>query len=80
MIEQAKLAKDLQLTDGKCPVCDMKVDKLKPWFQEEHLEKEKQETESDLFGLNQQQKKLDGTRSKNESSFRERKNCKYNFG
>jgi len=68
LIEQAKLAKDLQLTDGKCPVCDMEVDKLKPWFQEEHLEKEKQETESDLFGLNQQQEKLDGTRSKNESS------------
>ena len=68
LIEQVKLAKKLQLTDGKCPVCDREVDQLKPLFQEEHLEKEKRETEYKLSGLDDQQKKLSDTRSKNKSS------------
>ena len=68
LIEQVKLAKKLQLTDGKCPVCDTEVDQLKPLFQEEHLEKEKRETEYKLSGLRDQEEKLSGTRSKNKSS------------
>ena len=68
LIEQVKLAKELQLTDGKCPVCDTEVDKLKPLFQEEHLEKEKRETEYKLSGLHDQQKKFTKTRSENKSS------------
>lgn len=68
-IEKMQIAKKLQITDdGKCPVCNNETDQLNPWFQEEHLEKEKQENESDLFGLNQQQEKLDSTRSENKSS------------
>jgi exonuclease SbcC len=68
LIEQIKLAKKLQLTDGKCPVCDKEVDQLKPLFQEEHLEKEKREIEYKLSGLNDQQKKFSNTRSENKSS------------
>ena len=38
--EKQILAKKLQLKDDKCPVCDSKVEKLNPLFQEEHLARE----------------------------------------
>ena len=38
--EQQALAGKLQLKDDKCPVCDSKVDNLKPIFQVEHLKQE----------------------------------------
>ncbi len=34
---QQDIANRLHLVDGKCPVCDSKVNKLKPLFEEEHL-------------------------------------------
>jgi len=38
--EQISLAKKLTLEDGKCPVCDSKVDHLNPLFQKQHLNDE----------------------------------------
>jgi exonuclease SbcC len=38
--EQQALAKKLHLENGKCPVCDSKVDHLNPLFQENHLRDE----------------------------------------
>lgn len=38
--EQLLLAKKLHLDNGKCPVCDSKVDHLNPLFQENHLKDE----------------------------------------
>ena len=38
--EKQSLAKKLQLVDNTCPVCDSKVEKLNPLFQEEHIEEE----------------------------------------
>ena len=38
--EKQSLASKLQLKDNKCPVCDSKVKKLNPLFQEEHLKQE----------------------------------------
>jgi len=38
--EKQLLASKLQLKDNKCPVCDSKVEKLNPLFQEEHLKQE----------------------------------------
>ena len=38
--EKQLLASKLQLQDNKCPVCDSKVDKLNPLFQEEHIKEE----------------------------------------
>ena len=35
-----EFANRLELKDGKCPVCDSKVDHLNPLFQKEHLEEE----------------------------------------
>ena len=37
---QQDIANRLHLVDGKCPVCDSKVDKLNPLFEEEHLRSE----------------------------------------
>lgn len=38
--EKQALAEKIQLKDNKCPVCDSKVEKLNPLFQEEHLKQE----------------------------------------
>ena len=38
--EKQILAAKLQLKDNKCPVCDSSVEKLNPFFQEEHLKDE----------------------------------------
>lgn len=38
--EKQYLAERIQLKDNKCPVCDSKVEKLNPLFQEEHLKQE----------------------------------------
>ena len=37
---QEELAGKLKLQDGKCPVCDSKVDTLNPLFEEEHIRSE----------------------------------------
>jgi len=42
LIEYAELAKKLQLQDGKCPVCDSHVNRLKPIFQVEHIKEEQE--------------------------------------
>ena len=38
--EKQLLASKLQLKDNKCPVCDSNVEKLNPFFQEEHIKQE----------------------------------------
>ena len=38
--EKQLLASKLHLKDNKCPVCDSKVEKLNPLFQEEHIKQE----------------------------------------
>lgn len=38
--EKQILASKLQLKDNKCPVCDSDVEKLNPFFQEEHIKDE----------------------------------------
>lgn len=38
--EKQVLAEKIQLKDNRCPVCDSKVEKLTPLFQEEHLKQE----------------------------------------
>ncbi len=37
---QEELSNEIRLVDGKCPVCDSKVDHLNPLFEKEHLLKE----------------------------------------
>ena len=37
---QQEIAVRLQMVDGKCPVCDSKVDRINPFFEQEHLREE----------------------------------------
>jgi exonuclease SbcC len=69
--EHQALSKKLQLYDGKCPVCDSKVENLKPLFQIEHIkfEQEKIRQEIIALGTKRQQHIID----KNEASNRLKK-------
>ena len=46
--EKQVLASKLQLKDNKCPVCDSTVEKLTPFFQEEHIKDEIIKLEQDI--------------------------------
>jgi len=52
--EQLSLAKKLQLENGKCPVCDSKVDHLNPLFQEKHLTDEQNNIKKKITSLENQ--------------------------
>jgi exonuclease SbcC len=58
LLEHAELAEKLQLQDGKCPVCDSDVDKLKPIFQVEHIKKEQEKIKSQIQTLEQKRLQL----------------------
>ncbi len=47
--EKQNLATKLQLKNNKCPVCDSKVEKLNPLFQEEHLKQELKKIQQQIF-------------------------------
>ena len=66
LVEQEKLAKKLQLTnDGKCPACNTKVEKLNDFFQEDYIEKNKQELDDELSSLEKQKQELDYAKTEN---------------
>ena len=69
LIEQEKLAKKLQLTNGKCPVCDTKVKQLNPIFQEEHLKIKREEKERKLVEIETEQKLLNDSKTKNKKNY-----------
>ena len=46
--EKQILASKLQLKDNKCPVCDSTVEKLNPFFQEEHIKDEINRLQGDI--------------------------------
>jgi len=52
--EQLSLAKKLHLENGKCPVCDSKVDHLNPLFQEKHLTDEQNNIKKKITALENQ--------------------------
>ena len=58
LLEHAELAKKIQLQDGKCPVCDSHVDKLKPVFQVEHIKEEQEKIKSEIQTLEQSRLQL----------------------
>ncbi len=51
LVEKQSLASKLKLKDNKCPVCDSKVSKLNPLFQEEHLKQELEKNEDAIKTL-----------------------------
>ena len=54
--EKLSLAEKLQLKDYKCPVCDSKVEKLNPLFQEKHLKEEILSLEENILSSEQDKK------------------------
>ncbi len=66
--EHHELAKKLQLHDGRCPVCDSKVNQLTPLFQIEHITSERQKITRDLSALFS--KRQQALKEKNELSLR----------
>jgi exonuclease SbcC len=46
--EKQILASKLQLKDNKCPVCDSTVEKLNPFFQQEHIKEEISRLQEDI--------------------------------
>ena len=52
--EQLSLAKKLHLENGKCPVCDSKVNHLNPLFQENHLADEQNNITKKIVSLENQ--------------------------
>jgi len=57
--EQSEFANRLELRDGKCPVCDSKVDHLNPLFQKEHVEEEIRTLGEKLIQLEKKQSELE---------------------
>ncbi|QUC65028.1 SMC family ATPase [Nitrosopumilus sp. K4] len=54
--EKQSLAEKLQLKDNKCPVCDSKVEKLNPLFQQEHLKQELENIQQHILNVEKEQK------------------------
>jgi len=57
--EQEEFAKRLELKDGKCPVCDSKVDHLNPSFQKEHVKSEIKSLGENIIQLQKTQLELE---------------------
>jgi len=57
--EQEEFAKRLELKDGKCPICDSKVDHLKPSFQKEHVKSEIKSLGENIIQLQKTQLELE---------------------
>ena len=57
--EQSEFANRLELRDGKCPVCDSKVDHLNPLFQKEHVEEEIRDLDQKIVQLERKQSELE---------------------
>lgn len=56
--EHEELAKKMQLQDGKCPVCDSHVDKLRPVFQVEYLKEEQGKMTLQIKSLEAQRQEM----------------------
>jgi len=59
--EQSEFANRLELRNGKCPVCDSKVDHLNPLFQKEHVEEEIRDLDEKIVQLERKQSELENS-------------------
>ncbi len=73
--EQEEFANRLELKDGKCPVCDSKVDHLNPLFQREHLEEEIRTLDEKILQLEEKQRKLEKSIEEINDKLREAENA-----
>ena len=73
--EQEEFAHRLELKDGKCPVCDSKVDHLNPLFQKEHLEEEIKNLEKKILENQEKQIELENLIEEKNGELREAENA-----
>ncbi len=73
--EQGEFANRLDLKDGKCPVCDSKVDHLNPLFQKEHLEEEIKTLDRKISQTKEKQVELEDSIEKINDELREAENA-----
>ena len=73
--EQGEFANRLELKDGKCPVCDSKVDHLNPLFQKEHLEEEIKTLNRKISQTKEKQVELEDSIEKINDELREAENA-----
>ncbi len=73
--EQGELANQLELKDGKCPVCDSKVDHLNPLFQKAHLEEEIKTLDVKISQTKEKQGELEDSIEKINVELREAENA-----
>ena len=73
--EQGEFANRLELKDGKCPVCDSKVDHLNPLFQKEHLEEEIKTLDRKISQTKEKQVELEDSIEKVNDELREAENA-----
>jgi len=73
--EQGEFANRLELKDGKCPVCDSKVDHLNPLFQKEHLEEEIKTLDRKISQTKEKQVELEDSIEKINDELREAENA-----
>ena len=73
--EQGEFANRLELKDGKCPVCDSKVDHLNPLFQKEHLEEEIKRLDGKISQTKEKQVELEDSIEKINDELREAENA-----
>ena len=73
--EQEELANQLELKDGKCPVCDSKVDHLNPLFQKAHLEEEIKTLDVKISQTKEKQVELEDSIEKINAELREAENA-----
>jgi len=73
--EQGEFANRLELKDGKCPVCDSKVEHLNPLFQKEHLEEEIKTLDRKISQTKEKQVELEDSIEKINDELREAENA-----
>ena len=73
--EQSEFANRLELRDGKCPVCDSKVDHLNPLFQKEHVEEEIKTLGEKLIQLEERKSEIENLIQERKDKLRKAENA-----
>jgi len=73
--EKEEFANELKLKDGKCPVCDSKVDNLNPLYQKEHLEQEIKKLDEKIAILKKKKIELEDSIGEINNKLREAENA-----
>ena len=74
--EQSEFANRLELRDGKCPVCDSKVDHLNPLFQKKHVEEEIKDLDEKIVQLERKQSELENSIQDKTGELKEAEKCR----